>query len=105
LSLAKVSWLRTFFVYPPKGDNGTCGNYWSYNSGIVTYGDGISDTSYPVSNDDVDTYPPMFPIAFPITESNDFLGTNMPLESGLTLIVGAIITISVTLYIVVKPKN
>jgi hypothetical protein len=90
---------------PIRGDNGTCGNYWSYKSGIVADGYEISNISYPVSSDDVGTYPLMFPITFPITENNGFLDTNMSLESGLTLIVGSIIAISAMLYMMFKPKN
>jgi hypothetical protein len=47
----------------------------------------------------------MVPIAFPLTENNGFLGTNIPLELGLALTAEAVLAISAIVYEVFKRKN
>ena len=86
-------------------DNGTSGNYWSDYSGIDTNEDGIGDTPYSISDDDSDVCPLMSPLAFPLTKNDGFLGTNLPLDFGLTITVVAVIAISTVLYVVLKRRK
>ncbi len=86
-------------------DNGTFGNYWSDYSGIDANGDGVGDTSYSVSEDDVDKYPLMAPLKYSYSENNGFLGTDFPLEFGLALATGMIFTISTVGYLIFKRKK
>jgi parallel beta-helix repeat protein len=86
-------------------DNGVSGNYWSDYNGTDTNQDGIGDTPYPISSDDVDTFPLMAPIAFPINKNGGFLGTNLPNEVGLALTAGAVIAVSATVYLLFKRKK
>ena len=86
-------------------DNGVSGNYWSDYNGTDTNQDGIGDTPYPISSDDVDTFPLMAPIASPINKNGGFLGTNLPNEVGLALTVGAVIAVSATVYVLFKRKK
>jgi parallel beta-helix repeat protein len=85
--------------------NGTSGNYWSDYSGIDANEDGIGDTPYSVSTDDVDAYPLMTPLAYPLNKKDGFLGTDLPFEFGLVLILGIAAAISVTFYVVLKRKK
>ncbi len=86
-------------------DNGVSGNYWSDNNGTDTNQDGIGDTPYQISSDDVDSFPIMTPIASPINTNSGFLGTNLPNEVGLALTAGAIIAVSTTAYVLFKHKK
>jgi parallel beta-helix repeat protein len=86
-------------------DNGTSGNYWSDYSGTDADNDGIGDTPYPVSSDDTDTHPIMAPLTFSLSKKDGFLGTNIPLELGLVITAGAVIAISVTVYVVFKHRT
>jgi hypothetical protein len=47
----------------------------------------------------------MVPIAFPLTENNGFLGTNIPLELGLALTSEAVLAISAIVYVIFKRKK
>jgi hypothetical protein len=84
-------------------DNGSEGNYWSNYNGTDADEDGIGDTLYPVSSDDVDTHPLMSPLT--VNKNDGFLGTNIPTEVGLALTAGAVIAASTTVYVLVKRKK
>lgn len=86
-------------------DNGTCGNYWSdYQSDDVDK-NGIGDTSYAVSEDDIDAYPLMEPFSIALTEKQGFLGTDIPFELAVVVLAGAAIIVVTGLYIVLKRKS
>lgn len=85
-------------------DNGTCGNYWGNYNGTDRDGNLIGDTAYQVTEDDIDLYPLMNPLAKPITKDG-FLGTNIPNDLGVALTVGAILAVSVTAYTILKRKK
>ena len=86
-------------------DNGVSGNYWSDYNGTDTNQDGIGDTPYSISSDDIDALPLIVPIASLINKSRGFLGTNVPNEIGLALIAGAVIAVSATFYLLFKRKK
>ena len=95
------NWIQHLNIW----DNGTSGNYWSDYSGIDNNEDGTGDTPYSVTEDDFDVRPLMTPLALPLTENDGFLGTDLPLEVGLAITAGVIVTISATLYVVLKHKK
>jgi hypothetical protein len=84
-------------------DNGSEGNYWSNYNGTDADEDGIGDTSYQVSSDDVDTHPLMHPLT--LNKNNGFLGTNIPTELGLAITAGAVIVIAAIGYVLFKRKK
>jgi hypothetical protein len=84
-------------------DNGSEGNYWSNYNGTDADEDGIGDTSYPVSSDDVDMHPLMHPLT--VNKNNGFLGTTISTELGLAFIAGAVIVIAAIGYVVFKRKK
>ncbi len=86
-------------------DNGTSGNYWSDYTAVDENTDGIGDTPYPVTEDDVDLYPLMAPLTLPLTGNNGFLGTNLPSEVGLAITAVTVIAVSAVLYVVLKRKK
>ena len=86
-------------------NNGVSGNYWSDYNGTDNNQDGIGDTPYPISSDDLDALPLIAPIVSPINKNGGFLGTNLPNEVGLTLTAGAVIVVSATFYVWFKHKK
>jgi parallel beta-helix repeat protein len=85
-------------------NNGTTGNYWSNYNGTDADKNGIGDTPYPVSSDDVDTLPLMSPLKYPLGQNGGFLGTNIPTETGLAVTATAVIA-AATVIVVFKRKN
>ena len=85
-------------------NNGTCGNYWGNYEGVDSDGNGIGDTIYQVTEDDVDLFPLMHSLAVPITKDG-FLGTDIPMEIGLAVTAGTIIVLSTIVYTVLKRKK
>jgi nitrous oxidase accessory protein NosD len=79
-------------------DNGTCGNYWANYTGIDSNNDKIGDTPHQVTEDDIDSYPLMAPLAV-VPGGNGFLGTNLPLEAGVVITVAAAIVASAFIFV------
>lgn len=85
-------------------NNGTCGNYWADYTGTDTDENGIGDTPYQVTSDDVDVFPLMVMHSV-LTTKTGFLGTDIPTELGLvaSLIIAAILGMFV--YKIIKRKK
>ena len=86
-------------------DNGTSGNYWSDYDGIDEDKDGIGDTAYSVTDDDVDMYPLMEPLTLSLTENNGFLGMDLSLEIGFAITAGIVVVILTIAYVILKRRK
>ncbi|MFC1486844.1 NosD domain-containing protein [Thermoproteota archaeon] len=86
-------------------DNGTSGNYWSDYDGIDEDKDGIGDTAYSVTDDDVDMYPLMEPLTLSLTENNGFLGMDLSLEIGFAITAGIVVVMLTIAYVILKRRN
>ena len=84
-------------------DNGSEGNFWSDYNGTDADENGIGDTLYHVSSDDVDTHPLKSPLT--VNKNDGFLGTSFPLEVGLFVTTGAVILIVTIGYVLFKRKK
>jgi len=85
-------------------NNGTCGNYWTDYTGTDTDENGIGDTPYQVTSDDVDIFPLMSIHTGPTTKTG-FLGTDIPIELGLVATLIVVTIIGIFVYKLIKRKK